>query len=257
MFVQHEPCSKCGSRDNFARYDDGGGFCFGCHYHERATHTPSRHMGGTTDESIKWQERAVKPLPEDLNHEFSKEAVEWLSRFHVDVPTALRNGLEFSPSRNALVFKLGPQLWQARHFSGWWFDKFGKCYTSGDVNECLFVFEGNSENHFGNGGQDIPEESSKERSNELVIVEDPVSALRVGTLRPSMPLLGSHLATSRLNAIARWYDGLVVWLDSDKYKEAQGIAERARLLGLSTRVIWTEQDPKCYTNEQLMEYLND
>lgn len=251
MFVQHEPCSKCGSRDNFARYNDGGGFCFGCSYYERATHAPWSSHGAVplTDESIKWQERAVKPLPEDLNHEFSKEAVEWLSRFHVDVPTAIRNGLEFSPSRNAIVFKLGPQLWQARHFSGWWFDKFGKCYTSGDVNECLYIYFIGS--LVSTAGNSIPE------ILPLVIVEDPVSALRIGALRPSMPLLGSHLATSRLNAIARLYDGLVVWLDSDKYKEAQKIAERARLLGLSTRVIWTELDPKGYTDEQLMEYLND
>ena len=241
-FVGHEPCKKCGSRDNFARYDDGGGFCFGCHYHERATHAPSRHMGGTTDESLKWQERAVKPLPEDINHEFSPECIEWLAKFHVDVPTAIRNNLGFSAKRNALVFQFGKHCWQARHFPGWWFDKFGKCYTSGDVNECLFIYETTE---------------CTDQSKTLVIVEDPVSALRIGALQPSMPLLGSHLATSRLNAIARLYDGLVVWLDSDKYKEAQGIAERAKLLGLSTRVIWTEQDPKCYTNEQLKEYLDE
>ena len=29
-FVKHEPCPKCGSKDNLARYDDGHGYCFGC-----------------------------------------------------------------------------------------------------------------------------------------------------------------------------------------------------------------------------------
>lgn len=29
-FVQHEPCPKCNSKDNLARYDDGHGYCFGC-----------------------------------------------------------------------------------------------------------------------------------------------------------------------------------------------------------------------------------
>lgn len=29
-FVQHEPCPKCDSKDNLARYDDGHGYCFGC-----------------------------------------------------------------------------------------------------------------------------------------------------------------------------------------------------------------------------------
>jgi twinkle protein len=34
-FVQHEPCPECGSKDNLARYADGGAFCFGCEYREK------------------------------------------------------------------------------------------------------------------------------------------------------------------------------------------------------------------------------
>jgi len=35
-FVQHEPCPKCGSSDNLARYSDGHAVCFsgGCNYYE-------------------------------------------------------------------------------------------------------------------------------------------------------------------------------------------------------------------------------
>ncbi|MGN6548408.1 MAG: DnaB-like helicase C-terminal domain-containing protein [Pararhizobium sp.] len=33
-FLQHEPCPKCGSRNNLARYTDGHGYCFGCEYYE-------------------------------------------------------------------------------------------------------------------------------------------------------------------------------------------------------------------------------
>lgn len=33
-FIGHEPCPKCGSRDNLARYNDGHGWCFGCGYYE-------------------------------------------------------------------------------------------------------------------------------------------------------------------------------------------------------------------------------
>lgn len=35
-FVCKEPCPKCGSRDNLARYTDGHGFCFGCEHYEPA-----------------------------------------------------------------------------------------------------------------------------------------------------------------------------------------------------------------------------
>jgi twinkle protein len=37
-FCTHkEPCPKCGSRDNLARYSDGHGFCFGCEHYEPPT----------------------------------------------------------------------------------------------------------------------------------------------------------------------------------------------------------------------------
>ena len=37
-FVRHEPCPKCGSKDNLARYSDGHAVCFtgGCDHYERA-----------------------------------------------------------------------------------------------------------------------------------------------------------------------------------------------------------------------------
>jgi twinkle protein len=40
-FTHKEPCPKCGSRDNLARYTDGHGFCFGCRHHEPATGEPT------------------------------------------------------------------------------------------------------------------------------------------------------------------------------------------------------------------------
>jgi twinkle protein len=36
VFVRHEPCPECGSKDNLSRYSDGGAFCFGCKYFEKA-----------------------------------------------------------------------------------------------------------------------------------------------------------------------------------------------------------------------------
>jgi twinkle protein len=34
VFVKHEPCPECGSKNNLARYSDGHGYCFGCEYWE-------------------------------------------------------------------------------------------------------------------------------------------------------------------------------------------------------------------------------
>jgi hypothetical protein len=50
-FLRHEPCPACGSRDNLARYTDGGGYCFGCGRVEKGRGGPP-------------QEKPVKRLPE-------------------------------------------------------------------------------------------------------------------------------------------------------------------------------------------------
>lgn len=238
-FVGHEQCPKCGSRDNLARYDDGGAFCFGCHYHERPTHAPMRRMGNTTEND----QRHSRPIPEDIGHDFSQQCIEWLGRYFVDVPTAIRNELYWSPRNEQLIYKLG-NCWQARNFGKFWLEKFGKCFTSGDVNECLHVYRGRSKGV----GEALLD-------GTLVVVEDPVSALRIGPLCDAMPLLGSHLAQARLNALAKLYTSIVFWLDSDKYKEARAMEQRAKYMGLSARTIYTDEDPKCYTNDQLQELL--
>ena len=44
-FVQHEPCSSCGSSDALARYSDGHGHCFSCKHYEHGDeeHQPTRN----------------------------------------------------------------------------------------------------------------------------------------------------------------------------------------------------------------------
>lgn len=233
-FVAHEACPNCGSRDNLGRYDDGGAWCFGCGYREPPTHAPT---GYTTTPTRK----DTKGLPDDINHEFSPTCVTWLQSFHVDVPTAINNGLVWSSRYEQLIFRLG-NVWQARNFNEERRSKYGKNYTSGDVNQCTYTYG------------DL-EGTLHDEQSELILVEDPVSALRIGALKPSMPLLGSHLSTDRLNALVGRYNRFKVWLDSDKYKEACKIADRLRYVGIEASVIWTELDPKCYNNEQLTEYL--
>lgn len=254
-FKQHEACPNCGSKDNLARYDDGGAFCFGCHYREARTHAPMRNM------STEGDDKYHHPMPDDCGTHFGQAAVAWLASFHLDVPTAIRHGVVWSPSREQLIYTLG-NCWQARNFGqggGNQGRPRSKNFTSGDVNECLHIYSNVS-------GRSSSAEGERETlageglEPTLVIVEDPVSAIRIasaGGTFDSMPLLGSHLASSRLNAVAGLYDDLVFWLDSDKYKEARGMCDKAKYMGLSARTIFTELDPKCYTNSQINEILVD
>jgi hypothetical protein len=210
-------------------------------------------MGNTTEND----QRHSRPIPDDIGHHFSEACVEWLGRYHVDVPTAIVNGLVWSPRNEQLIYKLG-NCWQARNFGGFWLDKFGKCFTSGDVNECLHIYSRalQESQTSDEGRRDHDGEHGGESQNQtLVVVEDPVSALRIGALCDAMPLLGSHLAQARLSALARLYPSIVFWLDSDKYKEARAMEQRAKYMGRSARTIYTDEDPKAYDDQQLQEIL--
>lgn len=191
-------------------------------------------------------------MPDDAGTQFSEDAVRWMERFYLDVPTAIRRGVLYSPSRDQIIYQLG-NVWQARNLSSVVRSNAtgkarpSKNFTSGNVNECTHIY-----------GAPNPEQLGDERA-VLVIVEDPVSAIRVAVLYDAMPLLGSHLATSRLNAVAGLYgpsSRVFIWLDSDKLTESRNIARRFQMVGVSARVIWTELDPKCYKDNKLVEILS-
>jgi len=72
-----------------------------------------------------------------------------------------------------------------------------------------------------------------------------------------MPLLGTHIAKEKLMALRPFYDSLVVWLDSDKYREARNIADQAKLIGFKARAGFSELDPKDLSTEEIKERLSE
>ena len=48
MSATHEPCPKCNSKDNLARYPEGSAYCFGCGYYEQADGQPNQSTKGGT-----------------------------------------------------------------------------------------------------------------------------------------------------------------------------------------------------------------
>lgn len=60
--IGHEPCPKCGSRDNLGRYSDGHGFCFGCGYHEAGNGEPTPRKSMSKSSSADLIDGEVKAL---------------------------------------------------------------------------------------------------------------------------------------------------------------------------------------------------
>lgn len=234
-WLKNGPCPKCGSRDNLAHYDDGSKWCWGCHYYEsRKTLPTETHKKDT----------GHKCLPDDTSTWFGPDSISWFSLYGFNVEDLIRHSVKFSPSKNQTIFTWPEtDLWQARNH---WPNKV-KYFTSGNHDDVLPIYD----DGLGFSSSDL-----------VVLTEDALSAIKIAMLRgpegatmASMPLLGTHLPTQKLNRLKGLYSKMVVWLDHDKGKESQAIADRAKMIGMDAKVISTDLDPKEYTKEELNERL--
>ena len=90
----------------------------------------------------------------------------------------------------------------------------------------------------------------------VVITEDKLSAIKVSNVCDAIPALGTTFQTHKLvELLKRGYQTVVVWLDSDKWREAREISDQCKWIGLSSKTVLTPLDPKEYSNEQIAEYL--
>ena len=111
-FVKHEPCSKCGSRDNLARYDDGSAYCFGCGHTERSSKYVPRTVEAITKE--------IK-LPADSSTQIDKVALDWLHKYNITDTERIKYRMLWSAEKQQLIFPLydgnsNLLAWQARCF---------------------------------------------------------------------------------------------------------------------------------------------
>lgn len=258
-FLRHGPCSFCNSRDNRAHYNDGSSFCFGCGKTEG-----SRYAPGTVAETPLPEFR----LPTDLTTEYPLKVLEWTLKYQVFPEDLLKHNVFWSPSHQLLLFLINshdqttilssPYIgYSARTFS--YSNKqtrYISRFRKGIESLCLYkktsVSTDQSTDHTG-----APAHTDATTSlRNIVLVEDCLSAIKIARQSDSMALLTSTLAMSKINRLAGLYDTFLVWLDSDMYHNAQKIARRFKLLGKEAHAIYTEKDPKCYSDKEISDFLS-
>lgn len=219
------------SGDNLGVYDDGHSYCFSCGY----------STGGTLEGRLNKKEKEIKDiptLPEDIGTHLSPEAMDWLHLYYPDVrdfPICY-----WSEQERKLIFpiidkELGYlQAWQYRYFGD--NPKHPKWVGYG-INDSLIHIVGMG-------------------SNSLVLVEDLISADKVGHITPTLCLFGSNISLKRLATLKTLgYTEIVIWLDWDKKEYAIKAAQLAQSIGLQARVIHTKLDPKEYDYESIIQTL--
>lgn len=182
-------------------------------------------------------------LPEDLTEDIPLEGRMWLYKAGLTPSTWNEYGIRYSPSMGRVYLPVAREgvglLWyQARAIYAGQTPK----YIQPSAERSTVLFES---------------KPLRDSTRVVVLVEDIVSAIRVGEVAPAISLLGTKITTGQASYISK-YDRVVIWLDSDKAGRV-GAANIRRTLSLLTETanICTTDDPKLLTRQQITEKLKE
>jgi hypothetical protein len=227
-FLKNTACPNCRKQgkdragDNLATYSDGGFYCWSCGFSKKGI--------------------SLRP---QVPIEASERSLEAFSRWSPTLPAQeIENLLERGFKLSELRGFLYDYSWDRR------------IYPVYSGKELVF-YEARSRTA-------VPKSIQKGQKpihvlgvgNPVVLVEDLLSAIKVSRHCRAMPLWGSSLVRDWIPYLIGLQSPVVLWLDSDKLREASKIAGALGLVGIATAVIRTDKDPKDLTDKEINEALN-
>ena len=247
-------CPECGENTNTNAMmvshssKSYNGFCFAC------DHKPFEMKGKQTleeltelkrinNESLQRTEGARCELPEDFTTTIPLEGRLWLYSNGITEKLKTKYNIGYSERLRRVVMPVYDTednlIWfQCRALLKGQKPKYMQ--PSGDKGSVVFKSTTNK-----NSGTE----------GTIVVVEDIMSAIRVGELASTISLLGTKADTSQINTLSR-YSTVITWLDSDKAgRNGSKTIRQAVGLLTNTKDIVTELDPKSYSKQQIEKIL--
>lgn len=191
---------------------------------------------------IAWPDGSISQLP--------REARLWLAERSISPELSSALSLRWSIGISRLVLPcFDPQsgsliYWQGRALETW---RKPKYLTKESAQASNVVFSS------------VKSGITPLRTSPHVLVEDIVSAVRVGHVLPSHALLGTALTDGKIAALlSSGASDFVTWFDNDDAgrKARKQSARRLPLVGLRVRHVRTELDPKAYSNRRIEEIID-
>lgn len=238
-FLRHEPCESCGSRDNVGIYSDGHKYCFGCHKFDAPSGVEGVKAFAASKQLVESMEGKIA-LPEDFTFELPNLPFQWLMRYSIGQMERMEHGIGWSPNLDRLIFPLYEdgelKFWTGRYFGK--DARQPKYWTQGSRNEIMALY-----------GHSHP------LAERVVLVEDIVSAIKVGRVCMTMPLLGSKMPLENARKLSERFKRLVIWLDPDMKRSAFQQALKLEPWFNSVEVILSDRDPKDHTTAEIAQKL--
>lgn len=235
-FLKNEGCPNCirmgkdRSRNNLGVWTDHVR-CWSCGYYKSNNPLQMRDINNKKKDTrygsgIRLSTDCIDILPE--------RCVEWLDQYDLN-DNEIDGKFLWSEQFQQLIYPIYDDnknlvFYQGRSFhqDG---EKHTKYHTQGLANKIYHMFG--------------PE------SCAIIVVEDLISAIKVGRQFRCMPLWGSEIGPERVRMLSERFCELWIWLDKDK----AGFSMKARLQALPyfdlVKSVITEKDPKEYNNDQI------
>lgn len=196
--------------------------------------SPSRIVKFTTPDTKTQLVNSEVRLPCDYTTHIPPEGLAWLYKYDITDEEIAYYDFGWSPSQSrvilptyqfgTLVFWIGRLIGQPT--------RYNPKYSSVAANRRDIYFTANFPG-----------------SNNVAIVEDILSALRVGRFTTAIALISVHIPDDLICKLSKSYKRIIVWLDPDKHKKMLSVARRQQALGHNVTFRITDQDPKCYSDE--------
>lgn len=247
QFLHHEPCPRCRSKDNLARYSDGSGWCWGCHLYQRPRHKPVY----VPEKEVIYPTR-VSELPQNYVEYYAqyltKKEIDTFYKYDLSSKRAfftVKNYIEYrniynkpktiSNGNKPFIVLYNNNIYIKNNTNNKYYGVINKINNNNKESSHRFPSRHSS--------MDLT--SCQLYPNELYVVEDLVSAIVVGRQHPCLPLFGSNIPLYVKLQIAQDFKKLYIWLDYDKYKEAINYKKQFDRW-IDCEVICTKDDPKAH-----------
>lgn len=200
-----------------------------------------------------WQQNVqIKPVSVDVQIElpvdytrdiksFPPDALAWLMKYGIEGHEVITYKIGYSPYLDRVilpVYENGELLyWQGRYLKMPTLDNpkymnvFKKARGGIYFKRCDY------------GGPDV------------ALVEDYLSAIKVGRQVDAYALLYAYLPDGLILELSAMYDRIWLWLDLDKRGKVVQHINRYRSFGINTRLVPSDKDPKAYSDREIEQYL--
>lgn len=252
IWLRSERCPECAKHnrdqhgDNFAVFSDGHKWCFSCGYREGSDSISNKEI----ERRLQLQQQqkqgldnyhAAIDLPLDSTRTLPSVALNWLKKYGLTEKEIYNeNSFTWSDNFSSLTYSVfnddGEVIFYQRRYLG--DSPYIPKYCNKGSPEDLFYIVG------------------KHRTN-ITVVEDILSCIKVGRYTACLCLWGSELSQRRITRLSSMYKNLNIWLDKDKEMYSVMGRQRAAPFFTEARCIISEFDPKCYNNNEIIQFLGE